>query len=69
MDAAGIACGADDAGPWIAVTGVLEYVMGFGAHYRATPRVRLRDGETGVDIVMAVENRSAAPWTSCTCAT
>lgn len=61
MDEAGIACGADERGPWIAVTGVREYAMGFGAHYRATPRVVLRLEETACDIVMAVENLSASP--------
>jgi hypothetical protein len=61
MDEAGIACGADARGPWIAVTGSREYAMGFGAHYLATPRVVLRPDETGCEIVMAVENLSAAP--------
>jgi hypothetical protein len=61
MDEAGIACGSDEKGPWIAVTGVREYAMGFGAHYRATPRVALRLEETGCDIVMEVENLSASP--------
>ena len=61
MDAAGVACGVDELGPWIGVTGSREYAMGFGAHYRATPRVNLRPDETGCDIVMAVENLSAAP--------
>ncbi len=61
MDEAGIACGTDERGPWIAVTGLREYAMGFGAHYRATPRVVLRDGETGCQIVMEVENLSGAP--------
>ena len=35
----------DARGPWIAVTGAREYAMGFGAHYRATPRVVLRADE------------------------
>jgi hypothetical protein len=35
--------------------------MGFGAHYRATPRVVLRGEEAGCQIVMEVENLSAAP--------
>jgi hypothetical protein len=35
--------------------------MGFGANYRSTPRVVLRLGETVFDIVMEVENLSAAP--------
>lgn len=59
--AAGIACGIDARGPWIAATGVFEYAMGFGAHYCATPRVVMRTGEAGCEIVMEVENLSAAP--------
>jgi hypothetical protein len=61
MDAAGLACGSDERGPWIAVTGSKEYAMGFGAHYLATPRVKLHAGETGCEIAMEVENLSAAP--------
>jgi hypothetical protein len=61
MDEAGIACGADARGPWIAVTGSREYAMGFGAHYHATPRVVLRPDETGCEIIMELENLSAAP--------
>jgi hypothetical protein len=61
MDHAGIACGADAEGPWIAVTGVREYAMGFGAHYRATPLVALRSEATGCRIVMEVRNLSATP--------
>jgi Domain of unknown function (DUF4432) len=60
MDEAGIACGADDRGPWIAVTGLREYALGFGAHYRATPRVILRPDEASCEIIMEVENLSAA---------
>lgn len=61
MDRAGLACGTDERGPWIAVTGVREYAMGFGAHYLATPRVVLRPDATDFEVVMEVENRSAAP--------
>jgi hypothetical protein len=61
MDEAGIACGTDERGRWIAVTGVRDYAMGFGAHYRATPRVTLREGETACEIAMEVQNLSAAP--------
>ena len=60
MDEAGVACGADERGAWIAVTGVREYAVGFGAHYRATPRVVLREGATCCEIVMEVENLSIA---------
>ncbi len=61
MDRAGLACGVDESGPWIAVTGERDHAMGFGAHYLARPSVVLREGETGCRIVMAVENLSAAP--------
>ena len=61
MHEAAIVCGVDARGPWIAVTGVYEYAMGFGAHYRATPRVVIRPEEAGCDIVMEVENLSASP--------
>jgi hypothetical protein len=61
MHQAGIACGKDSRGEWIAATGMFEYAMGFGSHYRATPRVVLRPGEAGIEIVMEVENLSAAP--------
>jgi hypothetical protein len=61
MDGAGLACGTDAQGPWIAATGLREYAMGFGAHYRATPRVVLRPGATRFDVTMEVENLSAAP--------
>ena len=61
MDEAGIACGTDARGPWMAVTGARDYAMGFGAHYRATPRVVLRADGAECEIVMEVENLSAAP--------
>jgi Domain of unknown function (DUF4432) len=61
MDSAGIACGADAKGRWIAATGSREYAMGFGDHYLSRPRVLLREGATQFDIEMGVENLSAAP--------
>ena len=60
MDEAAIACGSDNRGPWIAVTGAREYAMGFGAHYRAMPRVVLPLGRAGCNIVMEVENLRSA---------
>ena len=33
MDKAGVSCGVDADGAWIAVTGEREYAMGFGPHY------------------------------------
>jgi hypothetical protein len=59
MDQAGLACGADAGGPWMAVTGVRDYAMGFSARYRATPRVVLRREKPGCDIVIEVQNLSA----------
>jgi len=35
MDEAGIACGRDERGAYIAVTGLRDYAIGFGAHNRA----------------------------------
>ncbi len=61
MDEAGIACGSDDRGRYIAVTGAREYAMGFGAHYMARPRVILRESETTIEFIMDVRNLSAAP--------
>ncbi len=61
LDEAGLACGTDEAGAYLAVTGARDYAMGFGAHYRATPRVVLRAGETAFEVVMEAQNLSAAP--------
>ena len=48
----------DERGPWIAVTSMRDYAMGFGAHYLATPRVVLRADATRFDVAMEVENLS-----------
>jgi len=61
MDEAGLLCGMDSGRRWMAVTGVREYAMGFGARYRATPSVALGREEMGCRIVMEVQNLSAAP--------
>ena len=61
MDKAGIACGADERGHWMAVTGKREYAMGFGAHYLSRPRVVLRENATSIDIEMTIDNLSASP--------
>ncbi|SFD16437.1 aldose 1-epimerase family protein [Tropicimonas isoalkanivorans] len=61
MDAAGLEIGTDGEGPYVAVTGLREYVMGFGSHYAARPRVILRPGATLFDIEMSVQNLSEAP--------
>ena len=61
MTAAGLSCGTDAAGAFLAVTGEYEYAMGFGAHYRARPRVLVRAEAPSIEIVMEVENLSARP--------
>lgn len=60
MDRAAIEFGSDDEGAYMAITGTREYVMGFGAHYVARPRVVLRPDATLFDIQMNVENLSGA---------
>lgn len=61
MDKAGIDCGLDALGRWVAITGEREFVMGFGAHYLARPRVVLRENATSFDIEMTVDNLSTVP--------
>jgi hypothetical protein len=61
MDSAGIVCGADAQGRFIAVTGAREYAMGFGAHYLSEPRVTLHENDASLDFAMRVKNLSAAP--------
>jgi hypothetical protein len=60
MDSAALVCGQDERGRWMMLKGSREYAMGFGAHYLATPSVRIRDDAATVDIVMEVTNLSAA---------
>ncbi len=61
MDKAGFTIGQDDDGPFIRITGEYEYVMGFGANYRARPFITLHADQTLFDMVMDVENLSSAP--------
>jgi hypothetical protein len=61
MDAAGIVCGSDSRGRFLAVTGAREYAMGFGSHYLSQPRITLRETATALDMAMQVDNLSAAP--------
>jgi hypothetical protein len=61
MDAAGLLCGEDARGRFLAVTGSREYAMGFGAHYLSEPRVTMRERETTLDFAMDVRNLSQAP--------
>lgn len=56
MDRAGIEIGEDADGPWLAVVGEREYLMGFGDHYVARPRVTIRPDEATFEVCMEVEN-------------
>ena len=58
MDRAWIETGEDAQGPWIALAGEREYLMGFGDHYMARPRVLLRPDAATFEIQMKVENLS-----------
>lgn len=61
MERAWLELGEDDAGPYLRAVSQREYVMGFGAHYRAHPSVTLRPGATLFDIGLSVENLSGKP--------
>ncbi|TLP43918.1 DUF4432 family protein [Cohaesibacter sp. CAU 1516] len=61
MDKAGLECGEDGEGAYLAVTGAVEYVMGFGDHYLAMPRIVLRPDSTLFDMAMSVKNLGGAP--------
>ena len=61
MDEAGLEVGEDGGGPWLAVTGSRDYARGFGARYRAAPRVTLHAAATDFAMEIGVENRAAAP--------
>jgi len=61
MDRATLVCGEDAQGPYLALEGECEYVMGFGSHYLASPRIVLRPGATLFDLEMNVKNLSATP--------
>ncbi|WP_319528832.1 aldose 1-epimerase family protein [uncultured Cohaesibacter sp.] len=61
MDSAGLSFGEDAEGPYLAVVGSCEYVMGFGDHYLVRPKVVLRPDMTLFDMCMDVENLGGAP--------
>jgi hypothetical protein len=61
MDRARLLLEEDEYGPRVALVSEREYVMGFGSHYLAAPRVALRPGETLFDLEMHVKNLSMAP--------
>lgn len=59
MDSAHVRFGQDEGGTFVEVGGHTEYVMGFGPHYVARPRVRLHGASGLLHVEMVVENRSA----------
>jgi hypothetical protein len=61
MDRAWLVCGEDAHGAYVALVGEYEYVMGFGSHYLATPRIVLRPKESLFDLEMNVKNLSDTP--------
>ncbi len=61
MDRAYIVCGEDQDGAYVSLVSEWEYVMGFGSHYLASPRIVLRPNETLFDLEMNVENLSQVP--------
>ncbi|MDB6178345.1 aldose 1-epimerase family protein [Paracoccus sp. Z330] len=61
MDSASLHLGRDRSGTYIELRSQYEYVMGFGAHYLASPRIRLGADQGVMDIEMQVENLSAHP--------
>ncbi|WP_296254816.1 MULTISPECIES: aldose 1-epimerase family protein [unclassified Pseudomonas] len=61
MDSAWLEVGEDEAGNFLRVGGEYEYVMGFGDHYRARPRVTLRAGSALFDVGMDVRNLAGKP--------
>ena len=61
MDRAYIVYGEDKIGPYVSLVSEWEYVMGFGNHYLASPRLMLRPGATLFDLEMNVKNLSLTP--------
>lgn len=61
MDRAWLEVGEDAQGPWLALAGERDYLMGFGDHYAARPRVVLRGREATFEIGMEVQNLGADP--------
>jgi hypothetical protein len=61
MDRAWLSTGHDARGPWLTLHGEVEYLRGFGDHYRAQPAVTLRADDSLLDVTMAVHNLSTAP--------
>ena len=60
MDAAWLEIGEDADGALLRLGGHVDYIRGFGPHYRARPSIVLRH-DTRIEMGMEVENRSALP--------
>jgi monosaccharide-transporting ATPase len=60
MDTAYLEIGEDGQGAFVRLGGHVDYIRGFGPHYRAMPSITLREG-TLIEMAMTVENRSALP--------
>ncbi|SDX09090.1 aldose 1-epimerase family protein [Roseicitreum antarcticum] len=57
MDSAWLEIGTDADGGFVRLGGQVDFIRGFGPHYRAMPSITLRDGSL-IEMAMAVENRS-----------
>jgi len=53
-----IIIGEDNKGRFLGVSGIFEYNIAFGAHYLATPLVKIYEDSTLIDISMSIENLS-----------
>jgi hypothetical protein len=61
INQAWIEMGEDQDGPWLALVGSYEYLMGFGDHYIAQPRVVIRPDSALFDVHMNVNNLAVDP--------
>ena len=61
MGRATLHIGTDEAGPYLRLDCMRDHAEGFGPHYRATPSVTLRPGQTEFDVGMHVQNLSSRP--------
>lgn len=56
-----IIIGEEKRGKYIGVTGTFEYNLAFGAHYYATPMVKMYENSSVIEISMHIENVSNYP--------
>lgn len=61
MDAATLHLGTDEAGPYLRLVCTRDHAEGFGPHYRASPSVTLRPGQTEFEVAMEVRNLASRP--------